>query len=139
MHPIQDLFLESFSYVLQFDLHFICTPMRTKFYSCKKWVLQEVSCASGRSMKTTMETMAGTLMTESTATMAPPATIVLETTTATAAVVMMMEMSVRFLQSSTASSQAPTGGRLASMYQANRLALVVIGPSLVMTPSFFYE
>jgi hypothetical protein len=39
MHPIQDLFLESFSYVLQFDMHFICTPMWTKFYSCKKWVL----------------------------------------------------------------------------------------------------
>jgi hypothetical protein len=31
--------LESFSYVLQFDMHFICTPMWTKFYSCKKWVL----------------------------------------------------------------------------------------------------
>jgi hypothetical protein len=30
MHPIQDLFLESFSYVLQFDMHFICTPMWTK-------------------------------------------------------------------------------------------------------------
>jgi hypothetical protein len=41
MHPIQDLFLESFfSYVLQIDMHFICTPMWTKFYSCKKWVLQ---------------------------------------------------------------------------------------------------
>jgi hypothetical protein len=40
MYPIQDLFLESFSYVLQFDMHFICTPMWTKFYSCKKWVLQ---------------------------------------------------------------------------------------------------
>jgi hypothetical protein len=39
MHPIQDLFLESFSYVLQFDMHFICTPMWTKFYSCKKCVL----------------------------------------------------------------------------------------------------
>jgi hypothetical protein len=39
MHPIQDLFLESFSYVLQIDMHFICTPMWTKFYSCKKWVL----------------------------------------------------------------------------------------------------
>jgi hypothetical protein len=39
MHPIQDLFLESFSYVLQFDMHFICTPMWTKFYSCKKSVL----------------------------------------------------------------------------------------------------
>jgi hypothetical protein len=35
MHPIQDLFLEGFSYVLQIDMHFICTPMWTKFYSCK--------------------------------------------------------------------------------------------------------
>jgi hypothetical protein len=40
MHPIQDLFLEDFSYVLQIDIHFICTPMWTKFYSYKKWVLQ---------------------------------------------------------------------------------------------------
>jgi hypothetical protein len=40
MHPIQDLFFEGFSYVLQIDMHFICTPMWTKFYSCKKWVLQ---------------------------------------------------------------------------------------------------
>jgi hypothetical protein len=39
MHPIQDLFLEGFWYVLQIDMHFICTPMWTKFYSCKKWVL----------------------------------------------------------------------------------------------------
>jgi hypothetical protein len=39
MHPIQDLFLEGFSYGLQIDMHFICTPMLTKFYSCKKWVL----------------------------------------------------------------------------------------------------
>jgi hypothetical protein len=31
--------LEGFSYVLQFDMHFICTPMWTKFYSCEKWVL----------------------------------------------------------------------------------------------------
>jgi hypothetical protein len=30
MHPIQDLFLEGFSYVLQIDMHFICTPMWTK-------------------------------------------------------------------------------------------------------------
>jgi hypothetical protein len=43
MHPTQDLFFESFSYVLQFDMHFTCTPMWTKFYSCKKWVLQQVS------------------------------------------------------------------------------------------------
>jgi hypothetical protein len=40
MCPIQDLFLEGFSYVLQIDMQFICTPMWTKFYSCKKWVLQ---------------------------------------------------------------------------------------------------
>jgi hypothetical protein len=33
-------FWNGFSYVLQFDMHFICTPMWTKFYSCKKWVLQ---------------------------------------------------------------------------------------------------
>jgi hypothetical protein len=36
----QNLFLEGFSYVLEIDMHFICTPMLTKFYSCKKWVLQ---------------------------------------------------------------------------------------------------
>jgi hypothetical protein len=42
MRPIQDLFLEGFSYVLQIDMHFICTPMWRKFYSCKKWVLHEV-------------------------------------------------------------------------------------------------
>jgi hypothetical protein len=30
MHPIQDLFLESFSYVLKFDMYFICTPMWAK-------------------------------------------------------------------------------------------------------------
>jgi hypothetical protein len=40
MHPIQDLFLEGFSYVLQIDMHFLCTTMLTKFYPCKKWVLQ---------------------------------------------------------------------------------------------------
>jgi hypothetical protein len=34
--------LEGFSYVLQIDMHFICTPMWTKFYSCKKWVLHQV-------------------------------------------------------------------------------------------------
>jgi hypothetical protein len=40
MHPIQDLFLEGFSYVLQIDMHFICTPMLARFYFlCKKWVL----------------------------------------------------------------------------------------------------
>jgi hypothetical protein len=86
-----------------------------------------------------MEMTAGTLTTESTATMAPQATIVSETTVATVAVVMMMVMLVWFLHSGATSYQAPTGGRLASMYQANSLALGVIGPSLVMTPSFFYE
>jgi hypothetical protein len=35
MHPIQDLVLEGFSYVLQIGMHFICTPMWAKFYSCK--------------------------------------------------------------------------------------------------------
>jgi hypothetical protein len=42
MHPIQDLSLEGFSYVLQIDMHFICTPMWTKFYSCKKLVLHQL-------------------------------------------------------------------------------------------------
>jgi hypothetical protein len=42
MHPIQDLFLESFSYVLQIDMHFICAPMLMKLYSCKKWVLHGI-------------------------------------------------------------------------------------------------
>jgi hypothetical protein len=32
-------FWNGFSYVPQIDMHFICTPMWTKFYSCKKWVL----------------------------------------------------------------------------------------------------
>jgi hypothetical protein len=41
MHPIQDLFLESFSYVLQFDMHFICTPMWTK-----KIILVKSGCYS---------------------------------------------------------------------------------------------
>jgi hypothetical protein len=41
MHPIQDLFLERFSYELQIDMHLICTPMLAKFYSCKKWVLHK--------------------------------------------------------------------------------------------------
>jgi hypothetical protein len=45
MHPVQDLFLEGFSYVLQIDMHFICTPMWTKFYSCEKWVLHSCSSA----------------------------------------------------------------------------------------------
>jgi hypothetical protein len=36
MHPRQDLFLESFSYELQLDMH---SYLHKKFYSCKKWVL----------------------------------------------------------------------------------------------------
>jgi hypothetical protein len=41
MDPIQDLFLESFSYELQFDMHcYVHSYLHKKFYSCKKWVLQ---------------------------------------------------------------------------------------------------
>jgi hypothetical protein len=41
MHPIQDLFLESFSYELQFDMHFYMhSCLHKSFYSCKKWVSQ---------------------------------------------------------------------------------------------------
>jgi hypothetical protein len=37
MHAIQNLFLESFSYVLQFDMHFYMhSYVDKKFYSCKK-------------------------------------------------------------------------------------------------------
>jgi hypothetical protein len=40
MHPIQDLFLEGFSYVLQIDMHFYMhSYLDKKIYSCKKWVL----------------------------------------------------------------------------------------------------
>jgi hypothetical protein len=35
-------FWKGFSDVLQIDMHLICTPMLVKFYSYKKWVLQEV-------------------------------------------------------------------------------------------------
>jgi hypothetical protein len=65
--------------------------------------------------------------------MASLATMVPETTAATAATTMMMVMSARFPQSGAAISQAPTGGRLVSMYQADRLALGVIDSSFVMT------
>jgi hypothetical protein len=41
MHPIQDLFLEIFSYALQFDMQFYMHSYGQKFYSCKKWVLQK--------------------------------------------------------------------------------------------------
>jgi hypothetical protein len=41
-HPIQDLFLESFSYELQFDMHFYMhSYLHKKNYSCKKWVLHQ--------------------------------------------------------------------------------------------------
>jgi hypothetical protein len=40
MHPMQDYFLEGFLYARQFDMQSICTPMLTKFYFYKKWVLQ---------------------------------------------------------------------------------------------------
>jgi hypothetical protein len=40
MHPIQDLFLKSFSYVLQFDMHFYMHSYVDKnFILVKKWVL----------------------------------------------------------------------------------------------------
>jgi hypothetical protein len=42
MHPIQDLFFESFSYELQLDMH---SYLHKKFYSCKKWVLHSSSSA----------------------------------------------------------------------------------------------
>jgi hypothetical protein len=35
MHPMQDLFLESFSQVLLF---YMCSYLHKKFYFCKKWV-----------------------------------------------------------------------------------------------------
>jgi hypothetical protein len=40
MHPIQDLFLESFSYELQLDMH---SYLHKNFILAKKWVLQ-ISC-----------------------------------------------------------------------------------------------
>jgi hypothetical protein len=43
MHPIQDLFLKGFSYVLQIDMHFYMhSYLDKKIYSCKKWVLQSL-------------------------------------------------------------------------------------------------
>jgi hypothetical protein len=61
-------------------------------------------------MKTTMETMVGTLTMEPTVTMAPPVMTVSEMMAATVAAAMMMAMLARFLQSSVIDSQAPTGG-----------------------------
>jgi hypothetical protein len=49
MHPIHDLFLESFSYVLQFDMHFyIHSYVDKKNYSCKKWVLHVATLVTSR-------------------------------------------------------------------------------------------
>jgi hypothetical protein len=110
---------------------------RTMTSRPRKTRRHEVSCTPSRLMKTTMEMTAGTPMTESTVMMAPPATIVPEMMAAMTASVITMVMSAWSLQSSVASSQAPTGGRLASMYQADRLALGAIDPSLVMTFLFF--
>jgi hypothetical protein len=39
MHPIQDLFLKSFSYVLQFDMHFYMHS-----YVDKKFILVKSGC-----------------------------------------------------------------------------------------------
>jgi hypothetical protein len=47
--------LEGFSYVLQIDMHFICTPMWTKFYSCKKWVLQDLQRSMAHSMSLSLD------------------------------------------------------------------------------------
>jgi hypothetical protein len=35
-------FWKYFSYVLQIDMHLICAPILTQFYSYKKWVLQRL-------------------------------------------------------------------------------------------------
>jgi hypothetical protein len=43
MHPIQDLFLESFSYVLQFDVHFYMHS-----YLHKNFILVKSGCYMGR-------------------------------------------------------------------------------------------
>jgi hypothetical protein len=49
MHPIQHLFLESFSYELQFDMHsYMHSYLHKKNYSCKKWVLHEATKFAGR-------------------------------------------------------------------------------------------
>jgi hypothetical protein len=53
MHPIQDLFLESFSYVLQFDMHFYMhSYLDKKNYSCKKWVLHPGNTRMYKDLKT---------------------------------------------------------------------------------------
>jgi hypothetical protein len=42
MHPIQDLFLESFSYAVQFDMHFYMHS-----YVNKKFILVKSGCYNG--------------------------------------------------------------------------------------------
>jgi hypothetical protein len=52
MYPIQDLFLESFSYELQFDMHFYMhSYLHKKNYSCKKWVLHLGILTIGHSLE----------------------------------------------------------------------------------------
>jgi hypothetical protein len=75
-----------------------------------------------------MKTTVGTPTTESTAMMASAVTMVLEVTAA-----MIMVMSARFPNQAPQVSQAPTGGRLVSIYQADRLALGAINSSFLMT------
>jgi hypothetical protein len=50
MHPIQDLFLEGFSYVLQIDMHFICTPMWARFYFFVKSGCYNMEISSHRNL-----------------------------------------------------------------------------------------
>jgi hypothetical protein len=64
MHPIQDLFLEGFLFVLQIDMHFICTPMWTKKISCKKWVLQDACKISANKINPTSNSKAHAHFTE---------------------------------------------------------------------------
>jgi hypothetical protein len=50
MHPIQDLFLESFSYVLQFDVHFYMHS-----YVDKNFILVKSGCYSARVYKASFQ------------------------------------------------------------------------------------
>jgi hypothetical protein len=52
MHPIQDLFLESFSYVLQFDMHFYMHSYVDKNFilvksGCYIWTPTSSGCGEG--------------------------------------------------------------------------------------------
>jgi hypothetical protein len=59
MHPIQDLFLESFSYELQFDMHFLCTP------SCANLsILVKVGVTPGRAIRGRWSIQKGSTMRE---------------------------------------------------------------------------